>query len=595
MSLMNRQLKEALSNILSLPEEFHGEQYGKHIVAVDKTADFVRHNFKIIIDQLRKMKPSQLDDTTRESLQFAILKMGEMDRMTPLFKTVKELEELKGIYRKFSLQKVRRLTSARIEEAWEKEGPKDIESEVKRVKQDNDYELFYLTKEDGSAYFSQALARSMPLSSHALIEEFTGEDPFLQVKGLLDRRFQMLAEEMVKKLGSQMQIFFEKYKANGNHSLSKALLALMMAANPQNLLRHLPAKSCYYYFADFHHYLREFLASNEESELAENLAAFAFHTPFLSKETNNVLFRLLGPVLKEKELPQFLSAAFRTLKHLFHKFPEGPLFKGFDLLIDKTHPAFDPFLLDNWPYTLWDNVVHLPSPTIQETIQRAKVTEEFKCFLNTLQGRHLLVNLQDRTSWKEHARSTVLEELQNLAEFHEKLTVITLAKDTDFYHQDAFYYNLNLAEDFINQFKEHLTSKECGFYFPKEIQDKLFPIDSLLHDIHKKHFSSKNVLSRRERLDFIELAYLLIIDKIATLSHAKTISFTCKDGIDVGSAQEAAYFAFKHPHFTDKEKETYIFTLFAPSFLLRERLIQEERMSRLLLLLKHLLSTAIPK
>ncbi len=46
--------------------------------------------------------------------------------------------------------------------------------------------------------------------------------------------------------------------------------------------------------------------------------------------------------------------------------------------------------------------------------------------------KHLMVNLNDRTSWHEYVRSAGLENLQKNAEFSQQFFVLTLPKDTDF-------------------------------------------------------------------------------------------------------------------------------------------------------------------
>jgi len=62
------------------------------------------------------------------------------------------------------------------------------------------------------------------------------------------------------------------------------------------------------------------------------------------------------------------------------------------------------------------------------------VIEEFKGFLRHIEmkkgvEKHLLFNLQDRTSWEEHARCQALEDLEHHAEFNNQLVVVTLPKN----------------------------------------------------------------------------------------------------------------------------------------------------------------------
>src|SRR5690606_3057194 len=152
-----------------------------------------------------------------------------------------------------------------------------------------------------------------------------------------------------------------------------------------------------------------------------------------------------------------------------------------------------------------------PSPTRQSIIKKAEIADEFLGFLRSLSGekkRHLIINLQDRTSWKEFARARALETLQLNAEFNHQLVVMSFPKDTDFYHQTNEYLNLNKAEDFLKAFKAQSESaEECGYFFPPALKkneiirfaENAFPL------IHELFFHAKNSLTRRNREDFIEI------------------------------------------------------------------------------------------
>ena len=110
--------------------------------------------------------------------------------------------------------------------------------------------------------------------------------------------------------------------------------------------------------------------------------------------------------------------------------------------------------------------------------------------------------------------------MQNRAEFNENLTVITLPKNTDFYHQFAPYQDLDHAALFIDQFEEHLGSETSGFYFPQRVHKEIFNGFSkeLLEGVHETFFDNKAMLSRKERLDFIEIVYTLLTLKVIDFS-----------------------------------------------------------------------------
>src|SRR6185503_7939459 len=150
---------------------------------------------------------------------------------------------------------------------------------------------------------------------------------------------------------------------------------------------------------------------------------------------------------------------------------------------------------------------------MQEIISKAYIVDEFKEYLRSVlnkseENHHLIINYQDSTSWKEHARNAVLQDLGNQAEFSEVLTVVTLSKDSEFYHQSGIYRELSSAENFLIQFKEHLMDENTGYYFPQKIRKMLFNkfIDDLFKKIYKTFFNNHDLLSLQERQNFIEIA-----------------------------------------------------------------------------------------
>jgi len=199
----------------------------------------------------------------------------------------------------------------------------------------------------------------------------------------------------------------------------------------------------------------------------------------------------------------------------------------------------------------------------------------------------LIVNLQDRTSWKEYARARALESLQINAEFSHQLFVLTLPKDTAFYYQTNEYINLNKAEDFIESFRAQLSMpEENGFLFPPQVKkEKLNQfIEAVLPAIHKWFFGEKNSLTRRNRENFIEIFYQFLILKCIDELNLNVLGFVCKDGIDTSSAQQGIFYGFLkiyNQQFNAKEEQDSLRSLFyMPALFTRERAIDQERFIR---------------
>ena len=179
---------------------------------------------------------------------------------------------------------------------------------------------------------------------------------------------------------------------------------------------------------------------------------------------------------KSGQLWNHLSAHYTAMQKLFRYHPSGPLDIVLHALEDGEYSYFDPYHQGNVPQVLYYIADHgkmmhnvrLPCPTHQEFIHKADLIPEFKGFLrNNAEQGHLLINFQDRTSWREQARASTIEGLCEVEEFCDRLYVATLAKDTEFYHQLAPYHEEHQAHRFIAHLKEHLSDELSGFYFLK--------------------------------------------------------------------------------------------------------------------------------
>lgn len=409
----------------------------------------------------------------------------------------------------------------------------------------------------------------------------------------------------------------------------------MLCANPHNQIKNLPVKSCKDYFSDFQKYLREALHTRDylklityppkrSSKLAHCLLDTVHGTCMALYEHVNLFPHLASIVqrlireAKDMHSPEHETAAkashflWSTLGSennamikLLKNHSNGPLVKVLDILQDGGRFAFDPLWLQNFPSQLYAISVHdakimnvhVPSPTTQEFIHKVAVTDEFKGFLRSCQKdhfvqKHLLINLQDRTSWREHFRCIAIEELQNLEEFQKHFVAVTLAKDTEFYHQLAPYHSDNHADVFIAHLKEHLEDANSGFFFPQAIRKALFPhfVEGVISGIHRIFFSGKNILLREHRLDFIEIFYLFLQLKLIELVRPDSFSLTCKDGVDTGASSNSLLYAFLKligkDNWTDADRAAMNQIIYAPALFVRERSILPERFNRMLSAIK---------
>jgi hypothetical protein len=211
-----------------------------------------------------------------------------------------------------------------------------------------------------------------------------------------------------------------------------------------------------------------------------------------------------------------------------------------------------------------------------------------------LRKKHLLINLQDRTSWRDHARCVALEQLEKNPRITKYIDVVTLAIDTDFYEQLAPYDVDEPITIFIDQFKEHLSDEASGYTFPAEVKKVLFHsfIDEMLNAVHRVFFDSKEILTVEERREFISIAYIMLLLKLIETIGPSTVSLSCKDGVDVSTTMTGLLFAFlkmmNQEAFSEADLEYLNLILYAPALIVRQRLCLPDVFDRFLNTLRRL-------
>jgi hypothetical protein len=515
-------------------------------------------------------------------------------------------------------------------------GLKDFEA----VRRDQNYELFAIRNEDREPYFNAALLKDIKL---ALFEagpevEFE-EDPLLRIRALVDRDLQASARQILSECETSITAFYKVAKKTSEINLAQALgmalTALFLASNPHNLLQNTSGKSSLQYFCDFQTNLRRAINSSDYQklsaypptkedkiptlllQLAHGLSRAFFTRPGgIKQEAIGFLHRCMrkGEEKEKRKLRKGetiwnqLLIDDEELRSLLKHFPNGPLFKILDVIREEEEEprGFDPLLQGNFPQKTCTclvqdkevDLLRIPSPTRQMTIDKVVVAEEFRGFLRSKSKPHLMIHLQDRLSWQEQARSQCLEKLQKNAEFSGRLIVVTLPKHSDFYHQNNEYLNSTSALEFILQFKEQLAMGEtAGFFFPSELKDERFRefIDGTLPLIHHTFFHGEEKLSRPSRQDFIEIFYQLLTLELLDRYHPGSMSFTCKDAIDTGAAATAAFVGFVQildgkieSDQMHKEIDFLRWLFYMPALFIRERAIEHGVLSRAVSALSHI-------
>ena len=623
----------------------------------------VKETFRVILrymQDLHEKDKGQLRTVeTQKALQAMILLAQEgaekLDRYTEMFKggaaqksvqELKEFKELMHFYKTKVFQRYQALPEVEEDwkEEWEGKGEEEI-LEIQRrglrdletVRRDREYELFFIQKEDGRPFFSRDLLRHIRLVGQfdESLTEALGEDPFLRIKIMQDRDLHQTAQEILKQASPYIDDFYKEALRHKDSdmisSTHSALMALMLAANTRNLMQNAAGKSSVSYYADYHHYVRRALMSNEykrfvaypppATERFLNTALKLLHLLSASlylrigshKEMKGFIHHLVergakGSVTQKQtssplSLWNTLADEDEHIRYVLKQFPNGPLMKTMDALTEESSmQGFDPLSQENVAGQLYLAVsgdfhitcARMPSPTWQKMINQAEIIDEFIGFLRSLstqkkEQRLLMFNLQDRTSWQEHARCNVIEQLQKRAEFADTLTVVTLPKNTDFYWQASTYMHLNEAALFKQQLHEQVVSGEqCGFFFPTSLDkgEILAFSEKAIDAIHRAFFDGKATLLRKNRIDFIEIFYLFLELKCIEMCKPDTISFTCKDTVDFGSVASAELFALlrmmnNSSPWTNEEREFIQWMVYSPALIVRERACDSQGFNRM--------------
>ncbi len=516
---------------------------------------------------------------------------------------------------------------------------KHVFIDLESVKKDLEYELFFMRKEDGTRFFSPRLIRNIKLVSD--FGDYFGdekkEDLLLDAGIWHDKVALGCARNIIKATHRHIEKFYREalhYKDRELiETLNKTFMALMMAANPHNLSHNLPIKNCRDYLHDFQVFLRICLHSRDYQHLIAYPPAKSSKIAITLLETIHILCMAIYTQLngiqsllslvhgfvqrahKEQAaahadeashlLVGQLAGDYKGMAKLLKLHPNGPLNKILGALEEGSYHEYDPLIQENLPsqlYTLYVQeskclFARWPTPTHQEFIHKATVIDEFKGYLRACLHEHrmkkcLVINLQDRATWKEHFRSVAIEELQSQETYDKHIEVVTLAKDTEFYHQLAPYQQENHADVFMQGFKEQLVDESCGYLFPEGIKKVLMGgfINDAMQAVHRIFFSGKNVLPRENRMDFIEIFYLFLQLKIVELAKADVVGFCCKDGLDISLSTSAQLFVFlkflNQERLSEMDREQLDLMIYGPCLLFRERAIMPERFNRMLSAIK---------
>ena len=208
-----------------------------------------------------------------------------------------------------------------------------------------------------------------------------------------------------------------------------------------------------------------------------------------------------------------------------------------------------------------------------------------------------MINLQDRTGWKDGARCQAIEELQRQDEANKAISVLSLSCDGEFYHQEGVFENLTSAERFKEELFNRMTEPNCGVLFPHpSVPTMSSDIREIIDVVHRSLYAGRNRLPKNQRLEFIDLIQLLLMLRVIGQIHPDIIFVSCKDGIDITLPALAGLFAFlkifNKRMVSEDEMQWLATSLLGIPLIERDRLLFADRYGRLTSLIRFLESSA---
>lgn len=293
----------------------------------------------------------------------------------------------------------------------------------------------------------------------------------------------------------------------------------------------------------------------------------------------------------------------QTIEKLFNKITQSSYFCG------NIHPRVDVVdsHLDGYlPYHLFHafSVSFVITPRVTIDFKETNVEEicpEFISYLNYLkstQQTHLYINAMKRVSSGDQKYTEVIEKLNVEREFEDVLWITTLDKKSDFYWQENNYSNISHSEHFKKTFLHELFGKppqESLFKWPRQMELLAWKshCKELIDSVHRLFFKSKNSLSLQERLDFIEIIYIKIIQSLCEILRPDYANISCKESMDRAPSIFSLLYVFERLQSTGglslEEKMNAVTILLAPPLVSHNRTSHEPRIQRTISSMNHVI------
>ncbi|AAF39097.1 calcium-binding protein [Chlamydia muridarum str. Nigg] len=479
------------------------------------------------------------------------------------------------------------------------------------VKKDRSYELFYMANENNKRFYTDALAQII-YKQGKIHESMHENDPLTKTIVWNSEEVTKLASSLVYTSDMPIRLFYQKALTNMSAELTvnvhNALMALFLARHEATAVSQHPKKENLRYFNDFLHFLRKATAILNEKDLLDlqekhsqslvsSLSAKLYdHTIDFEEAINYIVLNISSKIQKEEgkkslSAGQYVSEIYDELHRLFSKYPNGPLFKAIDRMLDPYLKEFDPILLGILPCLEGKlhqgdkeiKIIRTPSPVSQSSILYANCNGEFLHFLDSKmrQGdKVLVVNIQNRLSRKDRARSRIIEEsLQNYPSTY----VLAFPEPEDLLDGlERIHGELETFADFFSVVQqEFFKPKTQGFcLLPEETKQRMGVfLERIVPSLKDVFFSKKKILFKNDKTLLLHLIYYFIVFNLIEQLDPNILVVMSKDGLDYASIFVSGFAFFEDQGSWDEDSlKLMVAKILAPTLVARDRLVFAQHM-----------------
>ncbi|AHK63401.1 hypothetical protein [Chlamydia avium] len=473
------------------------------------------------------------------------------------------------------------------------------------VKRDRSYELFYISDEENKRFYTDTLTQI--ICKQGKLHETAHEgDPLTKTALWHSEEIHHIVSSLVFTNDMPIRIFYKTALSNLEieviEKTHNAVMALFFSRYKENIIINNPSKDNISYFHDFLYFLRqawkalsnttqEELIEKQSHQLVSALSSGLFESRLMFTEAARYLYFHIQVQPQEENKKsllsgQYIKEMYDDLYRFLSKYPNGPLFKAIDRLLEPRSTVFDPIILGmlpGWEGTLKlgdksIRVIRSPSPITQGSILYATCNEEFLSFLaakESLQETTLVLNIQNRMSRKDRARSRVIEESVErisrayIFSFPEPEELLKSLEDTHG-EQETFV-------DFFSTLKEEFNSSDSLslFSISKTVQENIRQfLDDSLDVLRDTLFSKKKILFRKDKLLLLHVVSYLIVFKLIEFFSPNNLIVMSKDGLDYASVFIAGFSFFSNENFWDEHKlKLLLVKILTPTLVARDRLV----------------------